>query len=192
MKSRDFKEILKTAISLFLICAFAAGLVALVNSVTKPTIDENAVQTAKGAKRALIADAETFEEVSLSDGSTAYIGKTADGSICGYVFTTAATGYNGQMEIMTGFTPEGTITGISFLTLNETPGLGMNAKRPDFYTQFEGASGALQVIKNADPGENQILAITSATITSGAVTAAVNAARNYFDELTGKEDDADA
>lgn len=188
MKGRDIKEIVKTAVSLFLICAFAAGLVALVNSVTEPTINENAALTANEAKRALLPEAETFSEVSLSDGGTAAVGTTADGRISGYVFTTSATGYNGKVEIMTGFTPEGEITGISFLTLDETPGLGMNAKRPDFYTQFSGKKDTLQVIKNADPGENQILAITSATITSTAVTTAVNTARAYFNELTGKED----
>ena len=53
-------------------------------------------------------------------------------------------------------------------------------------SQFTGTNGDLTVIKNAEPGENEILALTSATITSRAMVKAVNAARAYYTEVSGK------
>ena len=184
MKGKDVKEILITAVSLLLICAVAAGLVAGVNAVTYKTIDARAEANATASRRELIPEAADFPETTLDNGDVYYTGKTASGEIAGYVFVTAGNGYNGQVKIMTGFTPDGEVTGISFLTLDETPGLGMNAKRPDFFGQFIGKSSALKVTKAETPGENEIRAITSATITSTAVTNAVNAARDLFDAVT--------
>ena len=98
----------------------------------------------------------------------------------GYVFTTAAKGYGGDVEIMTGVDAEGKITGISILSIEETPGLGMNAKKDSFKDQYKGKSGELAV--NKDGGE--IVAITSATITSRAVTSAVNQALALYAAVT--------
>ena len=183
MKKKDLKEIVVTAVSLLLICAFASGLVAAVNAVTHRTIEDRAAEEAAASRRELLPEAVDFPETALENGEVYYTGKTASGEVAGYVFVTTGNGYNGQVKVMTGFTPAGEVTGVSFLTLDETPGLGMNAKRPDFYSQFTGTSGKLRVVKNADPGENEVRAITSATVTSNAVTSAVNAARELFDTV---------
>ena len=178
MNGKDVKEIIKTAVSLFLICAIAAGILGFVNSVTAPTIAANNAAAADEARKELLPDADSFEEVALSDGSTGYIGKAGDKTV-GYVFTTAGKGYGGDVRIMTGIDTEGVVLGINILTINETPGLGMNAKKDDFKGQFTGRSGTLAV--NKDGGE--IVAITSATITSRAVTNAVNKALTLFEEV---------
>lgn len=178
MNGKDIKEIIKTALALFLICAVAAGILGAVNSVTAPTIAANNAAAADAARKELLPDADSFEEAVLSDGSTGFIGK-ADGKTVGYVFTTAGKGYGGDVEIMTGINTEGAVLGISILTINETPGLGMNAKKDDFRNQFTGKSGTLAV--NKDGGE--IVALTSATITSRAVTNAVNKALSLYEEV---------
>ncbi len=185
MTKKDIGAIVKTAVSLFLICAVAAGLVAWVNSVTAGKIDQNAVNEANTAKSAVLPAAESFADVTLADGSVGWEGRSAAGETVGYVFSTAASGYGGKLEVMTGFDTAGTVTGVRILSISETPGLGMNAQRESWLDQFTGTAGALEVTKGA-AGENRIAAITSATITSRAMVKAVNAARAYFNETAGK------
>ncbi len=53
-----------------------------------------------------------------------------DGSEAGYVITvTDKDGYGGDIQITVGIMSDGTVNGISFLSISETAGLGMRAKR---------------------------------------------------------------
>ena len=62
-----------------------------------------------------------------------------DGSEAGYVITvTDKDGYGGDIQITVGIMSDGTVNGISFLSISETAGLGMRAKEPSFYNQFAG------------------------------------------------------
>ena len=63
-----------------------------------------------------------------------------------------------------------------FLTINETAGLGMNAQNPEFMDQFIGKEGSFNLVKDGASGDNDIQALSGATITSTAVTNAMNAA----------------
>ncbi len=186
MTKKDIGAILKTAISLFLICAVAAGLVALVNTVTAETIELNGIEEANKAKSAVLPAAESFEDVALADGSTGFVGKNAAGETVGYVFSSSANGYGGKVGIMTGFDTSGAVTGVQILDIEETPGLGMKAKESAFLDQFTGKTDELKVTKTGAPANDEIQALTSATITSRAMVKAVNAARLYFAEVTGK------
>ena len=178
MNGKDIASIVKTALSLFLICAVAAGALGYVNSVTAPTIAANSAAAADKARGEVLPEADGFEEKTAPDG-TVYYAALKDNETVGYVFTTSAKGYGGDVEIMTGVNADGTVAGISILTINETPGLGMNAKKDAFKDQFKGKSGELAV--NKDGGE--IVAITSATVTSRAVTKAVNEALALYESV---------
>ena len=71
---------------------------------------------------------------------------------------------------------DGTLNGISFLTIEETTGLGMEAKKPSFYTQFSGKKVEQFVYTKSGASESyEIDALSGATITTNAVTNAVNA-----------------
>lgn len=187
MKSKDIKDIARTAILLFLICAVAAGILAAVNSVTAPKIAESAAAAAEKSKAQVLPGAAAFEEAELSDGTVCWRGKAQDGTLLGYVFDNSASSYGGKVELMTGISTDGKVTGISILAINDTPGLGMNAKKADWQQQFIDTNGELTVVKGGGAGENEINAMTSATITSKAVTACVNAARAGFEEISAKE-----
>ena len=63
----------------------------------------------------------------------------------------------------------------------------MNAKKESFISQFTGKSGKLSVVKNKTPGDSEILAITSATVTSKALTNAVNDALTLYTRVSGQE-----
>ena len=88
---------------------------------------------------------------------------------------------------MTGIDAEGAITGVVILSHDETPGLGANAEKPDFLNQFlqQAPEGGLKVIKYQTPGEGQIQAMTGATVTSTAVTNAVNQAIAQYNTVKG-------
>lgn len=180
------KTILKTAVSLFLICAVSAGILALVNSVTAQKIDAIAAEKADAARSEVLPAAVSFEEANAPDGTAYYVGKNAAGETVGCVFTTCAGSYGGKLELMTGVGADGAVTGVNILTIDDTPGLGMKAKTEAFRGQYPGKSGTLSVIKNGEPGENEIAAITSATITSNAVTSCVNQALALFETVRGE------
>ncbi len=81
--------------------------------------------------------------------------------------------------MVVGIAADGAVSGVSIISMSETSGLGANAAKEGFRSQFAGKSGTLAV--NKDGGE--IDAITGATITSRAVTRGVNAALAAVAEL---------
>lgn len=186
MTSKDIKEIIKTAVSLFLICAVLTGILAGVNSVTAPAIEQNNKKAAELSRVQVLPNASAFKEITFSDGRTGYEGVDGNGETVGFVFTCSASGYGGTLEVMSGINKDGAVTGINILTINETPGLGMNAKKDSFKNSFLGKTGQISVVKNSEPQENEIAAITSATITSNAVTKCVNEALGLYKVVTEK------
>ena len=188
MKKFDIKEVLVPTVSLFVICAIVTLLLAVTNSVTAPKIAQLQIETENKTKIAVLSVANEFsdaEKVSL-DGVdyTYYTGFDADKNIVGYVFTTSSKGYGGDIVTMVGVKADGTISGMDFLSISETAGLGMNADTDNFKNQFVGKSGEIGLNKNT-PAENEIQALTGATITSKAVTNAVNIALELFEEVNG-------
>ena len=64
----------------------------------------------------------------------------------------------------------------------------MNAKNDSFLNQYNGKTGELGVIKNGTAAENEIQALTGATITSKAMTNAVNIAQSLYTQVGGEND----
>ena len=99
----------------------------------------------------------------------------------GYVITaTDKEGYGGDIRVTVGIKADGTVNGVSILSISETAGLGMKATEPAFYEQYQGKQAEkFYVSKDGGDGE-PIDALSGATITSRAMTGAVNAALGYF------------
>lgn len=186
MKKFSIGDILKPTIVLALICIITSALLAYTNSLTAPIIADLAVQTELNTRKEVLKNASEFVDEDFN-GIAYCTGKDASGNTIGYVFTTSAKGYGGDVKIMVGVNADGTVAGVQTLSLSETPGLGMNATNPSFLEQFVGKTLGISVNKN-DPGENEIKALTGATITSKAVTSAVNLALDYYDQITGGAD----
>ena len=188
MKNSKAKEIIVPAVSLFLICVVVTALLALTNAVTAPKIDALAVETQDASKKQVLSSADSFSEEKQveKDGVsyTYYDGLASDGSVMGYVFVTSAKGYGGDISVMVGVLGDGTVAGVNTLSINETAGLGMNAKNQSFLDQFLGKSGEIGVAKN-NPSDTEIQALTGATITSSAMATAVNTALSLYAEIGG-------
>lgn len=191
MKKFDIKEILVPAVSLFVICLVVTVLLAITNNVTQPKIEQLAIETQNKTKQLVLNDASSFSEEKTveKDGVsyTYYEGLSQSDEIIGYVFKTSAKGYGGDIDLMVGIDASGTVKGVSILTINETAGLGMNAKNDSFLSQYNGKSSQLSVIKNGTADDSEIQALTGATITSKAVTSAVNIALDLYAETDGVE-----
>ena len=102
------------------------------------------------------------------------------------LFKTSAKGYGGDIDLMVGIDTSGKVTGVSILSISETAGLGMNAKNESFINQYMGKSGTIGVSKNG-ASDTEIQALTGATITSKAVTSAVNTALSLYSQIGGEK-----
>ena len=76
-------------------------------------------------------------------------------------------GFAGNIEIMAGFLPDGTIHNVVVLNHKETPGLGTKMTDPGFSTQFLNKNPAQFTLRVKKDG-GQVDAITAATVSSRA------------------------
>lgn len=174
---KNLKDYLVPTVTLFVICLVATVLLGLTNQVTAPIIENLAIETEIKSRQTVFADASSFGEANiLEDGTSVVAAFDESGATIGYVVVnTAKEGYGGDISVMTGVDANGKVTGIDILSHAETAGLGAKATEASFREQFIGLIGGITVSKDK-AGENSIDAITGATITSRAVTDAVNAA----------------
>ena len=105
----------------------------------------------------------------------------ADGNLLGYVITvTTHEGYSGDIQFTIGVRSDGTLNGMSILSISETAGLGMRAEEV-LVPQFAGKKADRFVYtKSEASADDEIDAISSATITTSAVVDGVNAGLYYF------------
>ena len=140
------------------------------------------------------ADLDTAQVKKILEGDAAYakvgidsvkIAKDASGKAIGYVLQISSGGYADDIVFTMGLTNDGTLNGISLISISETPGLGMNAQKvlvPQFNSVQTG-DNLFEVTKTKKASDNQIEAISGATITSKAVTNGVNAGVLYFQNV---------
>ena len=175
-------ELVKPALPLVIVAAAAASLLGYVHTKTRGPIAEQQLKIETDAIGAIFNTAlDSSKEMHVPAGSPVkrayqvYSG----GTLLGYAIFTSPVGYSGPVNMVVGIGADGVVHGVDILSHTETPGLGANAESPLFTDQFKGKSGALKVTKGA-PGDTDIQAITSATITSNAVTKGVNDALEFF------------
>ena len=189
------KKILQLILSLTLISAVCAAVLAIVNNATKERIANLATLKANNAARAVLpASVKAIEPVKdPADASlTAFIGYADDAKtqIAGYAVPgLTAKGYGGNIRLMVGLNPDRTVISYQVLAAAETPGLGSNLTTPAFIARFKDQPAAsVKVTKDG----GKIEALTSATITSRAVCDAVADAAQRIDRIEGKASAAPA
>ena len=134
-----------------------------------------------------LTTAQSDGKIAADNGGASLISvvaaKDASGAETGYIVKGSAAGYGGSVIVVVGVDADLKVTGISFPeTLPETAGLGQKATEPAFYEQFAGKGTKLSVKKGGGAGEDEIDAISGATITSTAVTNTVNAATEFVQD----------
>lgn len=199
MKKSGF---MKDALILFMITLIAGICLGGVFEVTKNPIKESKMKADLATYKEAYPDAvdfkfdqalqdaaaqapDQFAKAGLSIGNVeipvALDAVDGEGNVVGHLITSLSKdGYGGNLKVSVGVTNDGEITGIGFIEINETPGLGMNATHPSFKDQFIGKKAdSLTLVKGGGAGDDGIDAMSGATITSRAVTNAVNGAL-YF------------
>lgn len=176
---------------LTVICAVCVALVAGANEATKDIIAKKAADDVKAAyKQVLPAMGDLSEVKNAKAGLITDIRESKkDGKANGYIYTVEPTGYGGKLTIMVGISADNKLTGIKILSMSETPGLGAKSTEPEWQKQFIGKplKEALVVTKQAPTKDNDVRAITAATITSRAVVNGINEARAHFEKNYGKK-----
>ena len=189
-------KIIKNTLILTVITLVAGLGLGFVYEITKEPIAQAQEAAKKEAWQAVFpeADLDEFEPMDVDQKAADKVIKDLEikGSIdevCtvgeeGYVITTTdSEGYGGDIKITVGITADGTVNGVSILSISETAGLGMKAKEPAFYEQYQGKQ-AEKFVVSKDGGDGEpIDALSGATITSRAVTGAVNAALSYYQNV---------
>ena len=194
------RRILIDTLKIFLITLIAGLLLGAVFVITKEPIKRAQEATRQAAFRSVFEDGKNFETVEVDEKIAAdilaqggFANETIDevvkavdesGKHIGYVVTvTTSAGYGGNITLSVGIRLDGTVNGYSILSMSETAGLGAKAKEEKFSSQFiNKIVDKFVVTKTGASADNEVDAITSATITSKAVTNAVNACIYYMQE----------
>lgn len=208
------KEILTNALKLCIITLIAGLLLGTVYEITKKPREKQEEKNRQNAYSKVFDSADSFEKLDYKEEDMqSYLEENgykssvvciddivsafdSDKNLIGYVITvTDKEGYGGDIQFTLGIQKDGTINGISFLSISETAGVGMKAKESKFINQFKGKNvESFQYTKNGAKEDNQIDAISGATITTNAVTNGVNGgilAYNFITSDTQKGGNAD-
>ncbi len=187
---KKYSEIFNPVAVLTVICFCVALALSFCNMLTINKITAIEKQKTEAAMRSLIV-AEEYKPIEIDsillptadypvgpyEDLSLYLAQSGE-EFKGYIVTTVSKGYGGDISVMTAISKDKKIIGVSILSCSdETPGLGQNITKESFYSQYVGKPKDIVVVKNSAKAENnEIDAVTGATISSKAVTAAINEA----------------
>lgn len=169
-------------LSLSLICLVCAALLGFVYSVTSGPIAETELKKVNSAIAAVVPEFDNVpsEEV-IQIGESQVYPATKEGHITGYAVRVKSSGFGGPIQMMVGFTPDGTVYNTSVISHSETPGLGAKITDESIKprAQIKGKDPAVNNITVSKDG-GEIDAITASTITSRAFLKGVSLAYDVF------------
>lgn len=197
---KDLNVMLKEAVILFAITLISGLILGFAYELTKEPIRLQQEKAIQEACAAVFETADSFveQEIALDEALVAelattgveigsiYEASSASGEMMGYVLQSTTTeGYGGDIVMYMGVTLDGTLNGISILEISETPGLG--ALAPEVLSpQFAGKQvDSFVYTKTGAVAENEIDAISGATVTTKAVTNAVNGGLKVVQSMIG-------
>ncbi len=171
---KNLGSILISALALTLIAGIATAALAFTNAKTKDIIAESNAKAANEARRAVLSEAESFEERTLSaDGKTVvYHAALKGGEEVGYVFTVVSSGKGSGLTVMTGVDTHGTVTGVAVTEDNETAGYIDKVTDGGLFDSLKGRTST-----------DGVDAVSQATKTSKGILKAVDTALDYFTQI---------
>ena len=187
-------KIVKDTLALTVITLISGLLLGVVNDITAGPIASQQAKEKEEAYKAVFAEAASFEVVTSGEDAdlesyldeNGYKAQSIDevmlakddaGNELGYAFSvTTSEGYGGDIQFAMGIQDDGTLNGISILSISETAGLGMRATTDDFKNQFKDKNvEKFTYTKTGATSDDEIDALSGATITTNAMTNGVNA-----------------
>lgn len=176
------KKVAKISLVLFIISIATSLLLSLTNELTADIIAKGQLEK-KNQSMAKVIPASAYTLISSDPGVYELYAANIKDKTVGYAVSLSESGYGGIIDMMIGLKPDGTINGVTIVNMSETPGLGDNAKKPQFTDMFRGTKND-EIALTKDGGK--IEALSGATITSRAVTKGVQrASKIVITEITG-------
>lgn len=195
VEREEIIALIKNTIVMLLIAVVAGGILGYVNEITKEPIAATQAKLRDEANKKVFFSADSFSDNIITDEMIKNYMSDVEGvdikecleaydsnkNLLGYVLeVTSHEGYGGDIVFRVGICSDGLVNGISITSISETAGLGMRADEV-LVPQFKNKNVSnFEVTKSGSVASNQIDAITSATITSKAVTKGVNTALDFF------------
>lgn len=187
-KESSFINMLLTLLVVTAVASLALG--GAYNLTKEPIAKAKALKQQKAIENVL-PPFDRLESVKVPDAdgndsltfNIAYKGEEAVGVA---VNTYTNEGFSGNIKLMVGLLPDGSINNISVLEHKETPGLGdkMQKSKSDFSNQFNGKNPATYKLSVTKDG-GDVDAITAATISSRAYCDAVQRAWDTYKKNGG-------
>lgn len=159
-KKSRYKSLVKPTLTLVIIGALTTGALAYTFQLTAPTISANQAKAEKEAAKLVLGDQE------------------------GVALKTQVKSYGGKLELMVGVSSDGQILGVTILSHSDTPGLGTQPMEPDYLAQYDGLT---ELTGNHINEDNQVDAVTGATISSNAIYLGIKQALADFQEKGGSQ-----
>ena len=207
MDKKKERSMMMDAFILCMISLIAALALGFVNELTKDRIAQLAAEAKAKAYQEVFPEAVGLVEASGSDilkgtmddaeeilAEGGFSNVTID-EIClvqdanqntiGYVASVSLKAYD-AMTLAFGYTTDGKCTGISFLSIKETPGIGMKVDLLDFKNQFVNKKADTFVAVDSASADNEINAISGATFSTNGVIKGVNAGICVIRELQNR------
>ena len=169
---------LRTGFILSLIFIICAGLLVGINMLPRCQVASEAQIDEQTAFKEVMPQAVKFSEVKTGNKILYYRAFDSQNKLIGFVFKASGKGYSSVIQTLAGIFPDGKISAIKVISLNETPGLGMRVTENKFTDQFKGQN-SLDL--------SSVEAITGATISSRAVMNAVMKKAQEIKELIKNE-----
>lgn len=166
------KKIIHLTVFLALISALAGGILAYVNQITDPIIQEQKIAKVKASLEEIFPGASEFKEVSFED-ETGKVTNAYEAVGKGYAFAVSVTGYKDTISFLVGYDTTGKVVGFKVTYLNDTPGIGSRVGDAEF------ANGV--VGKNAG---DDVDTLSGATVSSKAVVSGIEAAAAAYAALS--------
>lgn len=187
MNKENIKTIAHPAFVLFIIVFVSVALLVFFDGITREKIELINAKNSEMARIEVLPEAKGFEKVDFEETDIVkeiYEGHS-DNDVAGYCVSVAPKGYGGDISMTVGIDKDLNVTGIKITNSSETAGLGKNAEKEEFTNQFKGLKkGGINVVKGtANKENNEIDALSGATITSKAVSNGVDEAIKEVEKI---------
>lgn len=165
------KKIIHLTVFLALISALAGGILASVDAMTRPIIEERKIEAVKASLQAIFTTTSDFKEISFKDES-GFITNVYQAGTDGYAFNVTVQGYKDIIQYIVGLDTSGKIVGFVVNYVNDTPGLGSRVGDPEFKDLIVGKDT-----------KAEFDTLTGATISSTAVIKGIGSVASVFEGL---------
>jgi len=171
------KKALYLAAFLALTSALAGAVLAGVNSLTAPIINDRAIAAVKATLQEFFPQADEFSELDFED-ETGLITNVYEAKDAGYAYNVKVQGYKDVITFVVAFSEDAEIVGFKVTFINDTPGIGSRVGEDEFSNGVIGKGST-----------DAIATLSGATVSSSSVVKGINAAKAHFNAMKGIKDD---